>query len=149
MNIFKAIVITFFLLLSATSFANDADMPAAILKHVNAWRIKHHLKPLTMNAQMSKEAKKHSQNMASHRLSFGHQGFQKRMERCFKIFHKNVGAGSENVAYNYKNAEIVVREWLKSPGHLANIRGNYNLTGIGIARDKKGKIYFTQLFMRI
>ncbi|MEB3337507.1 MAG: hypothetical protein VKJ46_08605 [Leptolyngbyaceae bacterium] len=36
---------------------------------------------------------------------------------------------------------------MKSPGHLKNIKGQYNLTGIGIAKDSQGKYYFTQIFI--
>lgn len=149
MNILKISFITLCILFSSQGFAKDSDMPIAILKEINVWRIKHQLKPLALNNHLSQEAKQHSQNMAAHKIAFGHDGYQKRFARCFKALHKKSGAGAENVAYNYKSAEIVVREWLKSPGHLKNIRGDYTLTGIGIARDKKGKIYFTQIFMRV
>jgi uncharacterized protein YkwD len=132
----------------AETVKSDTDMTKAILHYVNEYRVKHHLQPLSMNTTMSKEAAKHSRDMATHALSFGHQGFLTRMQHCFKQFNQKSGPGAENVAYNYKNAQHVVAEWIKSPGHLKNLRGNYNLTGIGIARDNKGKIYFTQLFMR-
>lgn len=126
----------------------EKDMAGAILYYVNQYREQHHLKPLTMNATMSKEAHKHSQHMANHALPFGHQGFLNRIQRCFKQFNQKSGPGAENVAYNYKSAKQVVAGWIRSPGHLRNIRGNYNLTGIGIARNKYEKLYFTQLFMR-
>ncbi len=42
----------------------------------------------------------------------------------------------------------MVEQWLTSPGHKRNIVGNYNITGIGIARDKQGKLYYTQIFLR-
>ena len=45
-------------------------------------------------------------------------------------------------------AKIVVDGWIKSPGHRQNIVGRYNLTGIGIVRDRAGKLYYTQLFVR-
>ncbi len=47
-----------------------------------------------------------------------------------------------------EHAEIVVKQWLLSPGHRQNIRGNYNLTGIGVARDERGRPYYTQMFVR-
>jgi uncharacterized protein YkwD len=61
---------------------------------------------------------------------------------------KQCEGGAENVAYNYKNAQDVVRNWIASSGHRRNIEGNYNLTGIGLARDRRGKLYFTQIFLR-
>ena len=125
---------------------SDAAMPTAILKYINQYRIKHHLKPLTMNNIASEEAKKHSSDMARHSIPFGHKGFNNRIKRLYKEI-KQCQGGAENVAYNYKTAKIVVEQWLTSPGHRRNIVGNYNLTGVGIARDKRGKIYYTQIFL--
>ncbi|MBA3536339.1 MAG: CAP domain-containing protein [Tatlockia sp.] len=125
----------------------DIANQRAILFHVNEYRAKHHLKPLQMNNQMSEEAAKHSRDMARHAIPFGHKYFDKRIHRLF-VEIKNCQAGSENVAYNYKDGKDVVRNWLTSPGHRRNIEGNFNLTGIGLARDTKGKLYFTQIFLR-
>jgi uncharacterized protein YkwD len=36
---------------------------------------------------------------------------------------------------------------LRSPHHLENIEGSYNLTGVGIVRAKDGTFYYTQLFV--
>jgi len=43
-------------------------------------------------------------------------------------------------------AKQVVEEWLESSMHRQNIVGPYNVTGIGIAADRKGALYFTQIF---
>ena len=59
-------------------------------------------------------------------------------------------AAAENVAYNsgYSDpATQAVQGWLKSTGHRQNLEGNYNLTGIGIAKNAKGEYYFTQIFI--
>lgn len=126
---------------------SDTAIQNAILVHINEYRQKHGLSPLKMDNKIVKEAKKHSLDMANHRMSFGHKYFNSRIDRLHAQI-KNSNAGAENVAYNYKDAQDVVNNWVRSPGHKRNIEGNYNLTGIGIARDKKGKIYFTQIFLR-
>lgn len=131
----------------AKSVASDATIEKAILAYVNEYRVTHHRSPLKMNSEMSKEAAQHSRDMATHRMSFGHKDFNKRIHRLFDHIQQCRG-GAENVAYNYKDAQDVVKNWLTSPGHRRNIMGNYNLTGIGIARDQRGKIYFTQIFLR-
>jgi uncharacterized protein YkwD len=125
----------------------DSANQKAILYYVNAYRTKHHLNPLQMNPQMSAEAAKHSRDMVRHAIPFGHKYFDKRIHRLFKEI-KNCQGGSENVAYNYKDGKDVVKNWLTSSGHRRNIEGNFNLTGIGLARDKNGKLYFTQIFLR-
>ncbi len=133
---------------AATDIANtDASMQKEILYHINKYRITHGMSMLKMNQLITQEATQHSRDMAQHKLPFGHLKYEQRMGRLFKNI-KDSNGGAENVAYNYKTAEIVVSEWIKSPGHRQNIRGNYNLTGIGIARDERGRIYYTQMFVR-
>ena len=148
-NKFKVFVITFLMLLglSSTLKAQDSDIVNDILRDVNQYRQQHGLKKLTLKSAISSQAEKHSLEMAKHQVPFGHTGFMARVKAIYRHTDKPQGA-AENVAYNYKDGHIVVKNWLKSPHHLANIRGHYNYTGIGIARDKNGKLYFTQIFLR-
>ncbi|MBA2709808.1 MAG: CAP domain-containing protein [Tatlockia sp.] len=125
----------------------DKANQKAILFYVNEYRAKHHLNPLQLNDRMSEAAAKHSRDMAKHAVPFGHKNFDKRIHRLFSEIGECKG-GAENVAYNYKDGKDVVRNWLTSRGHRINIEGNYNLTGIGLARDQRGKLYFTQIFIR-
>lgn len=127
---------------------NDTAIQNAVLVHINEYRHKRGLAELKMDNRMVLEAKQHSMDMAKHAIPFGHQHFMKRINRLHaQIEHS--GAGAENIAYNYKNAQDVVKNWLRSPGHKRNIDGHYNLTGIGIARDAHGKMYFTQIFLKV
>lgn len=129
-----------------TNPPSDTAITANILATLNHYRITHRLPPLKTNTIIAAEAKKHSMDMANHRLIFGHQGFPNRIKRiCRRI--KGCNGGAENVAFNYK-PNVVAKGWLASPGHKRNIDGHYNLTGIGIARDKNGKLYYTQIFIR-
>jgi len=122
-------------------------MAVEVLKYVNQYRSARGLPVLTMNESANEEARRHSQEMASHAVPFGHAGFSQRMKHLYHRVDDATG-GAENVAYNYKTARIVVDGWIKSPGHHRNLIGRYNMTGIGIVRDKAGKIYYTQLFIR-
>lgn len=143
------VILLFSLSTLCPSYANTSEVSIEeeILAQVNSYRQQHHLSPLKMNRAMSMQAKIHSTNMAKHHLPFGHANFLKRVKALRKEI-KNPGAAAENVAFNYKDAHHVVKNWLLSPGHKKNIVGNYNLTGIGIARDALGRIYFTQMFMK-
>ncbi|MDI1352243.1 MAG: CAP domain-containing protein [bacterium] len=142
------ILLSLFQVAQATNskFTEDT-LQNEILSHINQYRKQHHLPMLQMNSYMVKEAKQHSIDMATHKIPFGHQYFIKRINRLNAQI-KNSGGGAENVAYNYKDAEDVVNNWLRSPGHKRNIDGNYDLTGVGVAYDKKGQIYFTQIFLK-
>ena len=126
--------------------SSDAKMQQEILSYVNQYRLQHGLNALTLNPIISAEAIKHSQDMARHAIPFGHQYFSDRVKRLYGKIKEASGA-AENVAFNYKDTKYLVSQWVKSPGHRRNIVGHYKLTGIGIARDKQGKIYYTQMFM--
>ena len=53
----------------------------------------------------------------------------------------------ENLAYGQTSADQAVAEWMASPGHRANIMGNYSRIGIGIFQTN-GRTYWVQLFAR-
>jgi uncharacterized protein YkwD len=61
-------------------------------------------------------------------------------------------ACGENLAYSLGHSEpaqIMVDGWMDSPGHRANIlNGNFTHGGLGIAKDKEGAYYGTQVFAR-
>lgn len=127
--------------------ASNEQLAAEILVYINQYRVQHGLSKLTMNPALTREAEQHSMEMANHRVPFGHDGFSQRMTHLHESVANSL-SGAENVAYNYKTARIVVDGWIHSPGHRQNLMGHYNLTGIGIARDAKGRIYYTQMFLK-
>jgi uncharacterized protein YkwD len=122
-----------------------ASMANDVLTYVNEYRRKKGLSPLVMNSVMSAEALKHSQNMASRRTSFGHKGFDGRSNRISSTI-SGISEIGENVAMGSTSAKEVVDNWLRSAVHRENIEGRYKITGIGIAADKRGILYFTQIF---
>lgn len=62
----------------------------------------------------------------------------------------NAGAKkvSENVAYGYSSAETVVKAWLKSEGHRANIEGDYSNFDVAAEKNTEGKWYYTNIFIK-
>ncbi len=131
---------------NALPFKKDV-LAEDILVYINQFRVRQGLPKLHMHPLLTQEAAQHSADMAEHRVAFGHDGFAQRIAHLQKKIQTAQG-GAENVAYNYKTAKIVAEGWIKSPGHRRNILGRYNQTGIGIVRDKSGKLYFTQLFLK-
>lgn len=149
----KNILVLFFLIFMIilhpciAKTTTNATIVNDILHDVNIYRQQHGLNELVLKTYLSTQAERHSRNMATHIVPFGHTGFLARFKTIYRqAWHPNGAA--ENVAYNYKDGHDVVRNWLKSSHHLANIKGSYNYTGIGLARDKRGKLYFTQIFLR-
>lgn len=125
----------------------DKDVAEDILVYINQFRVQKGLPKLRMNQILTQEARQHSADMAAHRIEFGHDGFPQRMAHLYQKIQTAQG-GAENVAYNYKTAKIVAEGWIKSPGHRHNILGHYDQTGIGIVRDKLGRPYYTQIFLK-
>jgi len=140
----KAIIL---ILLLFTFYAANAGMEDDILALINKYRAKKGLVALHEENDMDAAAHKHSKNMATGRVAFGHSGFDNRLNTFLKNM-TGATAGAENVAYGAETAEEVVAMWLKSPGHRKNIEGNYNYTGIGIARARNGQLYYTQIFIK-
>ncbi|MFM7364336.1 MAG: CAP domain-containing protein, partial [Cuspidothrix sp.] len=113
---------------------------------INQYRAKRGLKQLIVNEKISEQARIHSENMASGKVPFSHQGFRQRVMAIPLTY----SSAAENVAYNmgYSSpANEAVSGWLKSPGHLKNLQGQYNLTGVGVATNNKGEVYLTQIFL--
>ncbi|MEH1839995.1 MAG: CAP domain-containing protein [Nostoc sp.] len=130
----------------AASSVDTAALEEAVFKQINDYRVSQGLKKLTRNSAIDNQARIHSQDMANGKVPFGHTGFSERI-KAVGIPYSSAG---ENVASNYGYSDPVttaVQGWLKSPGHLANIRGNFENTGIGVASNSRGEIYFTQIFL--
>lgn len=132
--------------LHAQKTGNNSDMIPDILKYVNKHRADMGLKPLVNNATIAAAAEQHSKNMATKKIPFGHDGFNARMDKLAKQLPPSYSY-AENVAEGATTAKEVVDQWLHSPGHKKNIEGDYNITGIGIAKSANGTLYYTQIFL--
>lgn len=141
------LIIILLLTFSTTLFASETKSEKQLIELVNKERKKKGLKPLKENKKLTPIARKHSQNMADKKVSFGHGGFDSRFKIAKELGIKRFG---ENVAYSYNikdPLETAVKSWMKSEGHRENILDKkYTETAIGIAYDKKGTFYVTQLF---
>ncbi len=131
----------------AQSMTLDTDeIEESIFSQINQYRASKGLPALERSSKIDTQARIHSENMASAKVAFGHQDFSNRV-KAIDIPYK---AAAENVAYNRGYSDLAtqaVQGWLKSPGHRTNIEGKYNQTGIGVAVNSKGQVYFTQLFI--
>ena len=125
------------------------NLELSVHQQINQYRQSRNLSPLTLDPRISEQARLHSEAMASSRVSFSHDGFEGRVKALEKSIPYRSAA--ENIAYNqgYSDpAKQAVEGWLQSPGHLKNIQGEFNLTGIGVTQNAKGEYYFTQIFLK-
>jgi uncharacterized protein YkwD len=121
-----------------------------LLELTNQERKKKELPPLRGNPLLSKIARSHSENMAKqgkmdHTLD-SKTPFDRMRDAEYKFLK-----GAENIAAgDAKNALAeIVRAWMESKAHRENILGpDYTETGLGMARDKSGQIYYTQVFAK-
>jgi uncharacterized protein YkwD len=119
----------------ATTAASRLKVATAILCLVNAERRKQGLKALKPSRVLAAAATGHSKDMLKRRF-FEHAGprgpsFPARLKR---IRYRGSSA-AENIAYGSNfNAKLVVRAWMNSPPHKANILGpKLHFLGVGIA----------------
>jgi uncharacterized protein YkwD len=136
----------FFLFLLVAFKPVPADIDDDVLRYTNQFRRSNGLSALVMRDDLNEIARKHSEDMAKGKCEFGHSGFDQRYEKVKKIFQSCTAA--ENVAYGANTGKEVVEMWENSTGHRRNMLGKYNYVGIGTARDRDGRIYYTQLFVR-
>lgn len=136
------------------SAAGVAPVPAgleglerAVHDGVNAHRQAQGLSPLAYDARIAALAREHSAAVAQGKRAFGHDGFDARADRI-RRFLPLVGM-AENVYYDTRadSAGRAVQGWRKSPGHRENMEGDYDTTGVGVARAPGGAYYYTQIFV--
>ena len=131
------------------AYRNSVEQEAFSL--VNQYRQANKLPPFRWDPAIANVARGHSKEMASGDVDFGHDGFTRRVTELKTKLVGLKGAG-ENVLRTDDPDQVAahaVAVWLKSPHHLANIRGDFNCSGLGVWRDDQGMIYFTQIFVKL
>jgi uncharacterized protein YkwD len=118
----------------------------AILDVTNAEREKEKLPPVKINAKLLQVARDHSANMAKQN-KMDHVLDGKEPKDRVKEAGYDYQSMSENVAYGQRVPADVMKVWMGSAGHRANIlRKEHTEVGIGVARSAKGVPYYTQVF---
>ena len=111
-----------------------------LLEEHNKQRIKNNLKILVLDQDLCQYAKKHAEIMANKDYLF-----HSSMSKLAKVANNdNVG---ENIAWGQENEAEVVKDWMNSWGHRANILGkDYSRMGFGVAENHKGIKYWCVVF---
>jgi uncharacterized protein YkwD len=105
--------------------------------------------PLAYAPALERAAAAHARDMAR-RGALGHRGADGSTpgERVLRAGYRWL-AVAENVAAGQRDADAVVRSWLASPGHCANIMsGEFTEMGVAFATDAASEagIYWAQVF---
>ena len=112
----------------------------------NQERAKAKVPPLRLNAVLVKVAQAHSANMAKQE-KMGHVlDGKNQFERIKGTGYRYRFAG-ENVARGTVTMQEIMEGLMNSPGHRKNILNEkYTEVGVGMARDAKDVLYYTQVF---
>ena len=131
---------------AATTKTTVQTLQAEISRLTNIQRTTHGCPALTTNTALTNAARAHSAWMAQ-TGAFSHTG---RGGSTFVSREKTAGytrPSAENIAWGYRSATDVVNNWMKSPGHRANILNCKSRTvGVGAVYSAGGNPYYTQDF---
>lgn len=138
--------------IESTTIASPASPAAAAAKekryerklraYTNKARKNHHRKVLHRKKCVDRFANRWARKMAR-RQAIGHQNLGRIMRTCDL---RRVG---ENVAFDTRGPKSMFRGWMHSSGHRANIlQRRYRLLGVGVARDRRGAAFASQVFGR-
>lgn len=119
-----------------------------ILDLANVYRTEQNLKVFTGHESLSNVARNHSKDMAirkffDHKNPSGYQFYDR-----ITAAGLNFRSSAENIAAGYLNAFSAHCGWVNSPGHKANLIGNFDFLGVGVYFGGDYKIYYTQNFLR-
>jgi uncharacterized protein YkwD len=93
---------------------------------------------LELDQYLCQYAQAHAEWMASHN-NLKHSDISRLMGRY--------STAGENIAWNQRNEEEVVKDWMNSPGHRANILNrSFTKVGFGVAYNKNGEPYWCTCF---
>ncbi len=128
-----------------TNSSSLSAFETKVVELTNVERSKAGLKPFKTNNELSKVSRIKSQDMTDKNY-FDHNsptyGSPFDMMKKFGISYKTA---AENIAKGQKTPEEVVKAWMNSSGHRANIL-NSNLDQIGVGFDSRSNAW-TQMFI--
>lgn len=104
----------------------------AIIEATNSERARYGLPPLEVDEELMQSAREHCTWMS----------------RTGLLRHTSLPV-AENIAMGQETTEEVLRSWMRSPGHRANIlHGTYRRIGVAASRAPGGVMFWCQQFRR-
>lgn len=131
-------------LLSLCGIADEKVDPEIndLLAAHNRERKENQRKPLKLSAKLCAAARIHASDMAKHKkLSHTGTDGSNVVDRVKRVGYVYVRAG-ENVANGQESVDEVMKTWMNSPGHRANILADYTEMGAARVEDDAGANYW-------
>ena len=105
---------------------------SAIVQQTNTVRARYGRRPLAVDFRLLNSARRHARWMTRHRT----------------LRHTSATV-AENIAMGQRSTSQVMRDWMNSSGHRANIlNSSYRRIGVAAYRTPDGTIYWCQQFLR-
>lgn len=122
------------------------DTETQLVELINDYRVSQGLNPLEVINHISYKSEEHNEYMIENNV-VNHDYFQARSNNIINVLGaEKVG---ENIAYNYVTPQSALSAWLNSPGHKANLEGDYTHFGISVTvNPETGRKYYTNIFMK-
>ena len=124
--------------------ASSIDFTERIVALVNEARVQNNLCAVSLDVELSQAAQARANECVQ---KFSHT--RPDGTKCFTVLGEmgiSYSYAAENIAYGQKSADEVMKDWLNSAGHRANIL-NTHVTKVGIGYiDVDGRIYWVQIF---
>ena len=125
---------------------NYNETETQLVTLINDYRVSQGLNALQVINHISYKSQEHNEYMIDNNV-VNHDYFEQRSNNIIQVLGaERVG---ENIAYNYLTAESAMQAWLNSPGHKANVLGDYTHLGISVTvSPETGRKYYTNMFMK-
>nr|WP_040306844.1 SafA/ExsA family spore coat assembly protein [Caloramator australicus] len=125
------------------------SLESEVVRLVNIERAKVGLPPLKENWQLSRIARYKSQDMINKNYFSHYSPTYGSPFQMIESFGLRFSAAGENIAMGQRTPQEVMNAWMNSPGHRSNILNpTYTEIGVGLAKDKAGRCYWTQMFIK-
>jgi uncharacterized protein YkwD len=122
------------------------DVPAELLAAHNDRRLEAGLPALGSSVSLQMAAQSHADSMARvGKMAHAGIGDGDLASRLAGVGYRFRAAG-ENVARGQRDVAAVMSSWFSSPGHRANILGNFAGAGFAMARGADGSRYWCATF---
>ena len=115
---------------------------------LNSDRARYNLSPLSIDPELCRIARLKSEDMRDNQYFAHTSPTYGDVRSMLRKFGYDYAAAGENIAH-HATIEKAQAAFLSSPGHRKNILSSgYTKVGVGVAVDKSGYVYLTQIFAR-
>lgn len=119
-----------------------------LYEEINDYRVSKGLNKLKLDSRINEIAKKHSVAMAEQKIVLTTVDIKDSSVLIEDFMpYRSIG---QAISYNfghYNPARTTADSWISDPRFINTLQGEYEYTGIGVARSIKGEYYFTQIFV--